>query len=480
MKTNSFPYPGFKRALDGKKHLFLITALLFFSVIQVFADSTVLSYDAVLQKNVIDLRGTSQFRSSSNNQPGRVYTPEDLKVGSVFITVDNKARKVVGISEHNGKTVIDTIQPRPEEVFLGLNIPDFEIACDRSNIDPASLAEGVTLLPEGTSEKEMISSSFSTSGLTEKSVTWLETDPDTEGMDTIAFNINIPLWTTTLSPDVVQSLKDKKEDAATKTEDTGIKPSLDIGASGEVRLIGTLRLAEPVVTGGLKMPSVSVSWVHDWWIIYHPVFHYSGGYAKAGFSAAQQFDFKLTGTIKLTSELRIPLYAIVVKYYAIDLILGVYAKIGLDGSISLSVEVSEFTKHSINTSCDLIWPFIPDKLSATQDSYLDFAFRPTIAASARLRAGLYLGAQFQIAGMSIAGAEGGGGAYIKADGYIEPLGIMGFDTIIGGYGNFDDWILDLSAEAGAYVEVVANILTIGIPIYNHEWPFWEWHKDWEF
>ena len=177
--------------------------------------------------------------------------------------------------------------------------------------------------------------------------------------------------------------------------------------------------------------------------------------------------------------MKIPLFAIKVIYNALDLTLGVYAKIGLDGEISLSVEISEFTKHNVGATCDLIWPFIPVRFSGYQSNYLNFAFRPTISAEAELKAGLYLGGSFDIAGMTIVEVEGGGGAYILVRGYMEPLGIMGFDTIMGGYGNFNNWILDLYAEAGAYVEVGAEILTIDIPLYDQKWPFWEWHKSWE-
>lgn len=85
-----------------------------------------------------------------------------------------------------------------------------------------------------------------------------------------------------------------------------------------------------------------------------------------------------------------------------------------------------------------------------------------------------------MADIDFAGVEAGGGGYIQADGYMEPMGIMGYDTDLGGYGNFNNWILDLTIQAGAYMEIGASILTIGIPIYSHDWPFWEWHKSWEF
>ncbi|MBN2658864.1 MAG: hypothetical protein JXR86_17550 [Spirochaetales bacterium] len=477
--------------MKAAKIRFFLIAILFISGSSLQAVPSLAGFSAVLVKTIIDLRGINQFRSQINNQPGRSFNPGDLKIGSVFMTADNEARKVVNIYERNGQTVIETIEPRPEEVFVSISVPDFKVACDRSNIDISSLAEGVTLLPPGAGSKDMISSDFTAPADLDRSVTWLETDPDTENMDFIALNIDMPLWTQNISGEILESLMEKQNDALEKEKqddgnvrtETGGTASLDVGASGEIRLIGTLRLAEPVVTGGLKMPAVTVTWVHDWWIIYHPEFHFTDGYAKAGFEAAQQFDFRLTGTIDLSAEVNIPLFALVAKdpqTGTVTLTVGFYAKIGLDGQISLSVEVSEFSKHNVNATCDLLWPFIPSKFSGNQSSYLNLAYRPAIAASAELRAGLYLGADFEIAGMTIISAEGGGGGYILVEGYMEPLGIMGFDTEIGGYGNFDDWILDLYAEAGAYMEVGVEILTIGIPIYEKKWPFWEWHKSWEF
>ncbi len=483
----------------NKKFIASVFLLVMLSAALLYADtSQVLPYNAVLADNVIDLRASSQLRTISNNKPGRVYTAADLKIGSVFINVDNEARKVVSIYENNGRTVIETIEPRPEEVFLDLFIPDFEVNLDRSNVDLSSLAEGVTLLPPEADKKDMLSSKFTAPSKIDKSVTWLETDPTMEGENIyIAFNMDIPLWPSSVSAAVIEGLEAYRDNAIEKdnekkeeegeTPDSGDSNSLDMGTSGEVRLVGTLRLVNPTVTGGLKKPSITVSWVHDWWIIYHPVFHYKSGYAKAEFTAVQQFDFKLTGTVSLSAELKIPLYAVTVKYGSVELLMGFYAKIGLDGEISLSAEVSEYTKHKVGASCDLEWPFIPVKFSGSQSNYLNFAFRPIVSASAELKAGLYLGASFEIAGISVIEAEGGGGAYISAEGYMEPMGIMGYDTGtgdypsgIGSYGNFDDWILDLSAEAGAYAEIGAEILTIEIPLYDKKWPFWEWQKDWEW
>lgn len=490
-----------------KTVVFIFVSFCLFSGAGLWADIPMSGYSAELTEDVIDLRATTQLRTKSGNQPGRTFTPEDLEIGDVFLTVDNEARKVVDIYEHNGKTVIETIEPRPEEVFISLYVPDFEVQCDRSNVELASLAEGVTLLPPGADKKDMLSSNFTTAAEQDKSVTWLETDPETEGMDVIAFNIDIPLWTANVSSGLVDNLKAMQDAAKSDTTTSDTTPDtppdpdapdpppdtggqdgggddddfgggLSVGASGEVRLVGTLRLAEPTISGGISMPSIKLTWVKKWWGGY-PKLSFTEGYAKAGFKAAQQFDFKLTGTIQLSAELKIPLFAIKVIYSGVEALVGIYAKVGLSGQISITAEISEFTRHEVEAKCKLVWPFIPVKFSGTQSNYLNMAFRPTIAAEAELKAGLYLGGELKVVGITIAGAEAGGGAYILVGGYMEPMGIMGYDTKIGSYGNFNDWILDLYAEAGAYFEIGIEIFTIGIPLFDKKWPFWEWHKSWE-
>lgn len=480
--------------VTGRRHIvFFLIFVFFFSGSFLFAELPLIESSVILAKNVIDLRAESQLRTKSNNQPGRVAAAADLEVGSIFISVDNVARKVVDIYEYNGRTVIETIEPRIEEVFLGFTIPDFEVECTRDDVVPSSLTDGVTLLPPGVDRGNMLSAGFDSPAEEDRSVSWLETNPDTENKDVLSFNINKVLWSQSVSGDVLADLKKKKDDAKQKQPDpeeengvsaeAGGKPSLDMGASGEIRLIGTLRVIKPTITGGARWPYIEIVWVHDWWIFYHPEFIYHKGYAKAEFFAAQQFDFKITGTIKLTSALKIPLFGVSVKKEGIELSVGFFIKITLEGEISIAVEVSEFTKISVGASCDLhgLGPIcVPVKFRGYQNNYLNMAFRPIISAEAELKAGLSLEAAFELLGLTIVGAEIFGGGYIAAEGYMEPMGIMGFDSSIGGYGNFDDWILDVTAEAGVFLDIGAEIITIDIPIYNKKWPFWEWHKSWGF
>ena len=199
----------------NKKFICSVFFLAMFSAALLYADTAqVVSYNAVLADGVIDLRASSQLRTISNNQPDRVYTPADLRIGSVFINVDNDARKVVAIYDNNGRTVIETIEPRPEEVFINFFIPDFEVNLDRSNVDLSSLADGVTLLPPEAGKKEMLSSNFTAPSEIDKSVTWLETDPAMDGEDVyIAFNMDIPLWPSSVASAVVEGLEAYRDNA---------------------------------------------------------------------------------------------------------------------------------------------------------------------------------------------------------------------------------------------------------------------------
>jgi hypothetical protein len=471
-----------------KKAVLTIFFICLFPGSLIFAQISMEGYSAILTERVVDLRATSQLPPRSGNEPGRNLTPDNLDIGSIFLTVDNKARKVVDIYEHNGKTIIETIEPRPEEVFLGLYVPDFEVELGRENVDVSSIADGVTLLPPGAEKKDMLSSSFTVPAEQDRSVTWMETDPANDGVDILSFNVDIPLWSSDLAGAIKDELEKKKDDAKDDanqdseedgvSSETGGKPEADMGAEGEIRLVGTMRLAKPTFYGGVDMPSIRFSWISKWWGGYFTI-RFEDGYAKAGVRAAQQFDFKLTGTISLSAELKIPLYAVTFTYQGVTGTVGFYAKVSLDGKISLAVECSEYTTHEVGAKCRLVWPFIPVRFTGTNNTYLNFAFRPIISAEAELKAGLYLGAELEVAGITIVGAEAGGGAYILVQGYMEPMGIMGYDTNIGMYGNFNDWILDLYAEAGAYAEVTAEILTVDLTLWDQKWPFWEWHQSWE-
>jgi len=83
----------------------------------VFSKARIQGAEIFLKEGVIDLRANHQFRRNDDNSPRGVHTAKDLQVGSIFIDANNEARKVVGIYEENGRTIIDTVKPQIEEAM---------------------------------------------------------------------------------------------------------------------------------------------------------------------------------------------------------------------------------------------------------------------------------------------------------------------------------------------------------------------------
>ncbi len=498
-----------------KKGLVPFILFLFFTAFSVSADVPMSGINAIFTDGIIDLRPIGTLFSRSANTPERSSTPDDLEIGSIFITADNEARKVVDIYEYNGKTVIETTAPRPEEVFNGVSVPEFDISCTDDSLGRASLSKGVTLLPKNAAEADKLSSSFKQTTADSRSVLWYDTDPEVDDLDTLrSFNVDITLWKKEVKKEIIEELKKiakegKKEeknqnsdsddnsssddnnnnsdssddnnsnnsDSSNDDDNEFSETELEISASGEIKLKGTLNLKQLRVEGELNMPSCTVSWVHDWWIVYHPEFHLKSGSAKCIATVAQEFDFKLIGTASLAAELSVPLLEVIFldPNTTIKVSVGISAKIGIDGNVSLTAEVSEYSRMTLGGECKLSWPFIPYKIKpAFDNNYMNFAFRPTIAAEVTTKAGLYLGGSLGLLGIDLVELEGGGGIYLTVGGYVEPLGIMGYNTDDGFYGNFNDWIIAAYAEAGAYAEVGIKIITIPIDIWDDKWPFWNW------
>ena len=280
--------------------------------------------EIILESDVVDLRGMSALPSRSGNAPSTAQTPGDLEIGSVFLTADSHARKVVDIYEHNGRTVIETIEPRPEEVFLALYVPDFSVDLGRENIIASSIADGVTLLPPNAGRSDMLSTGFGAPADEDRTVTWLETDDANNGRDVLTVNVDIALSTASNPASVLAELQQKQDEAYEKErlkqeqqdnpdgqagdgddageDDSGKKKGeLSFSKDGDIRLQGTMRLVEPVFSGGVKRPKLKFSWVSKWWGGYFTIEHKSG-YIKGGFESAQQLDMKLTGTLSLGME----------------------------------------------------------------------------------------------------------------------------------------------------------------------------------
>lgn len=475
------------------KKILLITIILILAGTAVFADPE--TSEIILEDDIIDLRGADArpSRNEAGDDVGEVSTMDELEVGSIFLSVDNHARKVVDIYEHNGRTVIETVEPLPEEVFVALYVPSFEVSLGRENIISTSIADGVTILDEGADRGDMLSSDFSVPADENRSVTWLETDLANDGKDILTVNVDMVLASTEPTNAMLEKLEEYEEAARENDENSDSEgddsessnsegddesgTETDVSVNGEIGLVGTIRLVEPTFSGGIKKPKLKFSWVSKWWGGYFTIEHVSG-YIRGGVEAAHQLDMKLTGTVSLSAEMKIPVYAVMYKKDGVEATIGLYIKIGVDGSISMSVEFSEYSWEEVGATCKLAWPFIPYKVIGECDNYNNFAYRPIVSAEAEAKAGLYLGADLEVLGIGLFEAEAGGGVYIWASGYIEPMGIMGYDSEIGSYGSFEDWIIKVEAEAGIYGEIGAEILTVDLDIWEQKWPFWEWSMDW--
>ncbi len=440
------------------------------------AQTMITGTEVVLAEGVIDLRENPQMRKRGADGPGSYYSMEDLQIGSVFIGADNIARKVITIYEDHGQTVIETAEPRIEEVLHSYTIPDQEIRFTRQNIDPQSLYPGVSLL----SDTYMARSEMPSNG------DWLETDPDWMGNDVITMDIDIPLWSGGSSgegeadwggQEVTGTLGDGIE---TGTANAGF----NAGISGELRIEGILRIAEPVLRAGSKMPSISVTWVQVWWYFGYPEVTFEDGYLHASFDAAQQFDFKLIGSVSLETEIEIPLLVLIVTdpYNVAKFEVGVYLKIPIEGEIKVVFEISEYTDFNIWSTVDLFWPFIPYNLRAGGDHYTHFSLRPSIEAEVEERLGLYLGMSGSILGFDLLEAEVGGGIYHNTRGYMESRNVIGYSSDAGSYGSlFDSWNYEITMEVGGYVEASITIASIlPIDIFEYKWPFWTWETSGTF
>jgi hypothetical protein len=412
-----------------------------------FGETGIQGTRVTLNDGVIDLRTVNRLPKKVENAPRGYHTPEDLRIGSVFIDANNEARKVVDIYEENGRTVIETIQPEIEEAIHSFTIPDQEIPFTRDNIDPASIHEGVTVL--GTQDADASAASRAIIGQNAK---WLETDPEWMGEDVISVSVDIPIL------------------GGSVEREGG---PLSVEASGEVRLKGIVRIAEPTLTTGAKMPKMNFKWVHVWGPVYRPDISFEDGYLKAEFSAAQQMDCVLSGSVSLSAALKIPLYALIASdEKGNSFTIGIYLKVTVDGEVTIAFEISEYTNISIWGNVDIFFPFIPYDVRMGSSSYANFALRPTISAEIEKRIGIYLGLEGSVLGFGIFGAEAGGGLYANASGYMEAKGIIGYNTDYGAYGGFDDgWNYDITLELGGYVEANMSILLWDFDLYEEKWPF---------
>ncbi|HUX40518.1 MAG TPA: hypothetical protein VMV83_05045 [Rectinemataceae bacterium] len=73
-------------------------------------------------------------------------SPAELKLGDVFIDVDGNAKKVAAVERVGSDLYVDTVAPRPEEVFLYVAIPDQTITFNEDNLLPNSLPANARVL----------------------------------------------------------------------------------------------------------------------------------------------------------------------------------------------------------------------------------------------------------------------------------------------------------------------------------------------
>lgn len=512
-----------------EKALLVALAIIVVGVATVTADPAQFSgAELVFMPAVSDMRVVGAIMARSANAPTPAKSLKDLRAGSVFINEDGQARIVTAVYEDRGRVVIETEEPRPEYVISYAYVPDFQLQMTMDNL--ASLAPGVSIADSSRADDARDLFESDLDAATRDKVSWITTDDEIDDMmaahddlDLRMLRIDKVLWSSGIRSSDVEALK--KMQSSGKTNGTngsastpgdsgdpmdpsagggtgsaigegtgtsgsgeatggslGGKPEGSAQISGEIRLQGVLRYILPQISGGFKAPSCKVSWIIHWWHPPIPKFEFSRGYARVQVESAQQFDFKLTGTLNLSAEVKVPIamFVVIEPHTQLKFECGLYAKITLDGSITLGVEVSEYSRSEAHAGCDLVWPFIPVKVGGGQDNYFHTAFRPFLAASAELTGGLYVGGELSWSGIGLASLEAGGGLYVGVNGYIEPLGVMGYDSKIGGYGSFDEWIIYVNAEAGAFFKVTLGLLIWSHDLFSMRWPFWTWANQWEF
>lgn len=419
----------------------------------------------ILEDGVLDLRANPQLRQSLGNAVGDYADMEDLVVGSVFIDAGGMARKVVGISEEGGETIIETIVPNVRDVVAEFEMPDQAIEFTEANVVPGSLAEGVTLVTQRGPSRAMLP----------RGPTWLDTDAnlDIQGARVIGVKLDKVLLGAKSDDLPDTDAEGGGKDDGKNGGQAGGDVTVEISGSAELKIEGFMRIAEPTLRGGVKMPSMKIRWVKVWWYFGYPEITFTKGYIHASFTAAEQIDAKLIGRAEASLELKIPLYAITATdpSRTVSGIVGVYLKVTVEGKLEIVFEFNEYTRFNAWGTVDLVWPFIPVDINADADCYYAFAVRPSVSAEVEAKTGPYLGFEIKLLGMSLIELEAGGGIYANISGYIEAMDVIGLDKNVGTFGNWNDWYYDVTSELGGYVEANMTIATLDFNLYEHRWPF---------
>lgn len=436
-------------------------ALLLFLIpsVHLLADSkAVLSgSDLVLQDNVVDLRANAQMRAAAGKSIGGYPSVADLQVGSIFISPDNSARRVVGITTDRNTTVIQTDTPPVQDVVAAYYMPDQTVSLTSADIIPGSVRPGVTILPSsGVSKAVAISRSLA------QGPTWLGTDTSSavQGGTIIKVGLDVPI-----------------QNGGKQASVTCSYGCLSAGVNGQVRLKGTLSIVDPQVSAGMKVPSIHVKWVtkHLFGLvrIKIPEFSTVPGYVHASVNSAEQLDAQLTGTENLTATYEEPLFSLEATTGSSSTKVGVtvYLKVTADGQLSVDFSVDEYARLGIWGTTDLAWPFIPHNTRAGADFYYNFASKPTMSARAKIKMGPLVGSDFSILGIKIMHSTMWGGLYSNAAGRVQANDLVGYDENIGGYGSSSAFSYSGSVEVGGFLNFGVDLAAIKMTLVNHTWPF---------
>ena len=415
--------------------------------------------DLVLQDGVVDLRANARMRQATGRSVGSYPSVANLQVGSLFITPDNSARRVVSITTRGNTTTIETDTPPIQDVVAAYYLPDQTVSLGSGSIVPGTIQPGVTILDPTTR---------SISGPLARSLaqgpTWMGTDTNSavQGGQVIRALIDLPIKT------------------SISTSSAGCPPSgclSSAGVSGEVRLKGTLTIIDPQVSTGMVIPSIHVKWVtkHLFGLvpISIPEFYTNPGYIHASLNSAEQLDAQLTGTENLGGTFEYPLFQLEASTSSANTDVGVLVslKVQANGQVSVDFSIDEYARLGIWGSSDLAWPFIPHNVRSGTDYYYNFAAKPTMSATAKVLMGPLLQSDFSILGISIMDGTMWGGLYTKAAGMLQASDIVGYDENIGSYGSSSAFSYSGNFEVGGFLNFGVDLASIKMSLVNRTWPF---------
>jgi len=425
----------------------------------------------VLEDGVMDLRANAQIRQASGARVMGYAGMDDLEVGSIFISPDNVALRVVAISQVDGDTVIETDQPPIREVIASCEMPDQEIPFTAADIVPESVQPGVTVLTPHDATQQRQARELPLGP------TWLDTETKSsiQSDDTVSVSFDLLLFK---SEKKAEPEKDKgadgKDNKWTTKSTSGGKPEPSTSTETEVRLKGSLTLAKPVLKGGLRMPAMNIKWVTVWWCIGYPEISFDSGYLKASFEAAEQINAQLVGSASLTQDIKFPLYGFAVQNPSVGkLSVGVYIKVSVSGKITVLFEIDQYARMGLWGTVDLAWPFIPYDVSTGSELYYNFAVRPSISAEVELDIGPAVGVDIEILGFKLVEAEAFGGLYGKAAGSVFATDVFGLDKNVGPYGDLSKWAYTGSVEIGGFFKLHLGIASFEDDIVDQKWPFFK-------